>query len=140
MRTWIATLNTLEQIVPTILDEIGDNNIVLLNAEMGAGKTTLVAAICKYLKVKDTVGSPTYSIINEYEYIKNNEPHKIFHMDLYRLNSEVEAIDIGIEDYLYSNEYCFIEWSKIIQNLLPENIKKIEIEINEDLSRKIIIL
>jgi tRNA threonylcarbamoyladenosine biosynthesis protein TsaE len=61
-------------------------------------------------------------------------------MDLYRLKSEADALDIGIEDYLFSNEYCFIEWPQIIENLLPENIKKIDIQINEDLSRKIILL
>lgn len=140
MKTWIVTLNTLESVVPEILEALGSSKVVVLAAEMGAGKTTLIAAICKYLKVKDTIGSPTYSIINEYHYEENQLTKKVFHMDLYRLKSEAEALDIGIEDYLFSNEFCFIEWPQIIENLLPENIKKIDIQINEDLSRKIILL
>lgn len=140
MKTWIVTLNTLESVIPEILEALGSSKVVVLAAEMGAGKTTLIAAICKYLNVKDTIGSPTYSIINEYHYEENLLIKKVFHMDLYRLKSEAEALDIGIEDYLFSNEYCFIEWPQIIENLLPENIKKIDIQINEDLSRKIILL
>ena len=140
MKTWIVTLNTLESVIPEILEALGSSKVVVLAAEMGAGKTTLIAAICKYLSVKDTIGSPTYSIINEYHYEENQLTKKVFHMDLYRLKSEAEALDIGIEDYLFSNEFCFIEWPQIIENLLPENIKKIDIQINEDLSRKIILL
>ena len=84
---------------------LNTKKIILFNGEMGAGKTTLIKAICKSLGVVDSVSSPTFSLVNEYQTINNQI---IYHFDLYRLKSQQEALDFGIEDYFYSGNYCFI--------------------------------
>jgi len=100
----------------------------LLYAEMGVGKTTFIKELCKQLGYNKEVQSPTYGIVNEYPLPNDNS---IFHIDLYRLNSIEEALDIGIENYLYHpTAYCFIEWPNIIEPILPNNFIKINIETN----------
>jgi len=100
----------------------------LLYAEMGVGKTTFIKELCKQLGYNKEVQSPTYGIVNEYPLPNENS---IFHIDLYRLNSIEEALDIGIENYLYHpTAYCFIEWPNIIEPILPNNFIKINIETN----------
>jgi tRNA threonylcarbamoyladenosine biosynthesis protein TsaE len=111
--------------------------VVLFNGQMGAGKTTLINQIVKNLGVNDATGSPTFSLVNEY---KTSDNHTIFHFDFYRLKSENEALDMGVEDYLYSGNWCFIEWSEKIPNLIPKNHTKIEISILENGNRKLSIL
>ena len=108
--------------------ETSPNKVVLFNGLMGAGKTTFIKALCKHLGVEDVTSSPTFSLVNDYE---TSEGTSIYHFDLYRINSEIEALDMGIEEYLYSNNWCFIEWPEKIPNLLPEkfttvNIREIE--------------
>ena len=95
---------------------------------MGAGKTSLIKELCNYMNVEDIVCSPTFAIVNEY---KTNEGESIFHFDFYRIKSEKEAYDIGYEDYFYSGNYCFIEWSEKITELLPEKYVKIQIDVND---------
>lgn len=109
---------------------------ILFNGEMGAGKTTLISNILNVLNCKDQVSSPTFSIINQYE-IENQEV--VNHFDFYRLNSEHQALDIGVEEYFYSNNYNFVEWSEKIPNLLPQNYSIISIEKIDELTRKLII-
>ncbi len=111
--------------------------IVLFNGQMGAGKTTLINEICKNLGVHEGTGSPTFSLVNEYLTIDNQI---IYHFDFYRLKSESEALDMGIEDYLYSGNWCFIEWSEKIPNLIPENYSRIELAILENGNRKLTLL
>ena len=115
-------------------------SIILLKGELGAGKTTFTSAFVKALGVTDAVNSPTFSLVNEYAY-RDNEGQlvKIYHIDLYRLNSLEEALNIGIEDYIYSNELCLIEWPDIIETILPENYLTIEIQVTGTNSRKICI-
>ena len=96
---------------------------------MGAGKTTFIKAICEELAVKDTVNSPTFSIVNEYE---TAEGEIIYHFDCYRINKIQEALDLGAEEYMYSDNYCFIEWPENIEQILPENAVNVEIEEMED--------
>lgn len=104
------------------------HKVVLFNGLMGAGKTTFIKALCKQLGVEDAISSPTFSLVNEYE---TAEGKRIYHFDLYRIIVETEALDMGIEEYLYSGNWCFIEWPEKIPNLLPEkfttvNIREIE--------------
>jgi tRNA threonylcarbamoyladenosine biosynthesis protein TsaE len=95
----------------------------LFEAEMGVGKTTFIKEISKVLGVKDAMSSPTYSIVNEYHWEKG----KIFHFDLYRVKSVIECLDIGMDEYLNSGNYCFIEWPEIAKPLYPENYIVIKI-------------
>jgi tRNA threonylcarbamoyladenosine biosynthesis protein TsaE len=88
----------------------GDWKLFAFHGEMASGKTTIIIALCRFLGVEDPVGSPTYSIINEYSYIQNGEPRVIYHMDLYRLENEAEVIQAGVEDCLSSGAVCMVEW------------------------------
>lgn len=110
------------------------HDIFLLSGDLGAGKTTLSKSIIKTLGSSEEVTSPTFSIINEYL----NSNTSIFHIDLYRLNNLQEALDIGIEEYLYSGNYCFIEWPDLIKPLIHDRYHSVEIHILEDNKRKII--
>lgn len=100
--------------------------VVLFNGAMGAGKTTFIKAFAKSLGVKDTTGSPTFSLVNEY---KTTDNQTIYHFDVYRLKSEVEAYDMGMEEYLYSGHYCFIEWAEKIPSLIPDEFSAITLTI-----------
>jgi len=106
-------------------------------APMGAGKTTLINALCQQLKVIDATSSPTFSIINEYATAADG---MIVHMDWYRLKGEEDAINAGVEDYLQGNDYSFIEWPEIAEALLPEDCCKCRIEILDEETRKISLL
>jgi tRNA threonylcarbamoyladenosine biosynthesis protein TsaE len=111
----------LYKFCPQILSFIQSNKITLLYGQMGAGKTALIRAICKELDCSGEVSSPTFSLINEYiPTNKNFTIHGIYHMDLYRLNSLEEALNIAIEDHLWSGKYCFIEWPQLILPLLQK--------------------
>lgn len=102
--------------------------------EMGVGKTTFIKELCALLGVADMVTSPTFSIINEYY-----SPSKgaIYHFDFYRTKNIDEVYNLGYEDYFYSNNYCFIEWPELVENLLPDSILRINISIYNDICRKI---
>ena len=134
----IANLDELPNLVELLLTYAGERKKFCFKGEIGAGKTTFIQSICKHFNVQQEVVSPTYSIINEYS--GQNREQLLYHMDLYRLKSEAEAIDIGIEDYLYSRYYCFIEWYELIENLLPDDVLRIHIELLPDSSRKFIFL
>lgn len=100
--------------------------------EMGAGKTTFIKEICDQLQVLDVVASPTFAIINEY-FTKQED--RIYHFDFYRINDIEEVYNLGYEDYFYSDDYCFIEWPELVEELLPEHIIKVSIKVNSDESR-----
>lgn len=120
----------LKQIADAILNFANPVKVWIFNGDMGAGKTTLIKAVCSCLGVSDIVTSPTFSLVNEYE-DQNGDP--VFHFDFYRINDEKEALDIGIEEYFYSESYCFIEWPSKIPNLIPEEHLEISIsEINSE--------
>jgi tRNA threonylcarbamoyladenosine biosynthesis protein TsaE len=126
----------LPQTAQNILEKYNSNRIFAFFGKMGAGKTTLIKEMCNYLGVEDIVCSPTFAIINEYH---TASEESIFHFDFYRIKSEKEAFDIGYEDYFYSGNYCFIEWSEKISELLPQNYVKILIDENENSNSRIII-
>lgn len=83
-----------------------ESKVILFNAPMGAGKTTLIAAICKQLGIASKISSPTFSIVNEYK----GKDHEVMHFDLYRLENQDQLYDLGFEDYLIKNAFLFIEW------------------------------
>jgi tRNA threonylcarbamoyladenosine biosynthesis protein TsaE len=120
------TLNSLldlEGAAKRLLEFNKQNKIFVFYGDMGAGKTTFIKAICAELGVKDTVSSPTFSIVNEY--VGNG--NTIYHFDFYRIKSIQEAFDIGYEEYFYSGNICLIEWPEKVQELLPEHYVKIQI-------------
>ena len=120
---FVFSLDKIETAVAHFFDS-KPNKVVLFNGLMGAGKTTFIKALCKSLGVQDITSSPTFSLVNEYE---TPDGQRIYHFDLYRINAEVEALDMGIEEYLYSGNWCFIEWPEKIPNLLPLNVTTVNI-------------
>jgi tRNA threonylcarbamoyladenosine biosynthesis protein TsaE len=126
-KTYLFSEHELESTAEVILAELPPASIVLINGQMGVGKTTLVKALCKKLGVKESVSSPTYALVNEYQ----GSTHKIFHFDLYRLKDEEELLNIGFEDYLYQKAYVFIEWPQLAQAFLPETIVTMQLEVIE---------
>ena len=134
---YISHLEKVPAAAKQIIEIIGDNRIVLLRGDLGAGKTTLTQQIVTTLGHTGSTSSPTYSLINEYE--GSNGP--IYHMDLYRLNDIDEAYDIGLEDYLFSGYYCFIEWPNLLMSMIEgEPYVEIKIEHMEEGARKVEIL
>lgn len=95
---------------------------------MGAGKTTLIKAFCKHLGVEDEVSSPTFSLVNEYE----GRDGKIYHFDLYRIQSEEELFDIGYEDYFFSGYLCLVEWPEMASGIIPQNHISVKIRVEND--------
>lgn len=124
------SLHELEKVAQQLIHQ-SKHKTWLFNAPMGAGKTTLIKAISKQLGVDEMANSPTFSIVNEY--LGTND--KIYHFDLYRLNSENEAYDIGLEDYFLNEAWCFVEWPEIANNLLPEDVHTISIQIVDENTR-----
>lgn len=95
--------------------------VFAFHGEMGAGKTTFITALCGYRGVSSGMGSPTFSLINEYVFAEDGKSYTIFHLDLYRIKDETEAVNAGVEDCLYSGNICFVEWPEKIPGLLPED-------------------
>jgi tRNA threonylcarbamoyladenosine biosynthesis protein TsaE len=129
----IFSLEELNEVAQKILSE-NPHKVILFNGEMGVGKTTLIKFLAKNLGVADATSSPTFSLVNEYLSIDNQY---IYHFDVYRLKSEAEALDMGIDDYLYSGNWCFIEWAEKIPNLIPLEHSIIEIKTLENGKRQL---
>jgi tRNA threonylcarbamoyladenosine biosynthesis protein TsaE len=127
-------LSEIESIAQKIISS-NTEKVILFNGQMGAGKTTFIKALAKALGVNNPTSSPTFSLVNEYE----AKEGLVYHFDMYRLKNEMEALDFGIEDYLYSGNWCFIEWAEKIPNLIPEQHSVITIEILENGDRTLII-
>jgi len=132
-----TSCNTPDEL-PAVADRVislaSDTRVWLFYGEMGAGKTSLIRSICDAWGVTDTVSSPTFALVNEYQ---NAERQTFYHFDFYRIKDEEEAWDIGTEDYFYSGNYCFVEWPERIEGLLPEKFIRIDIEVGSDQSRRI---
>jgi len=110
--------------------KIGKSSPVwLFHGQMGVGKTTLVKSLCKQLGVKALVQSPTFALVNEY---LSETKQTIFHFDFYRINYETEALDMGIEEYFYSGNYCFVEWPEKISSLWPAKYMCINLSLEEN--------
>ena len=127
------SLENLSEIASEIIVST-KNKTLLFYGEMGVGKTTLIKEICKELGVLDNISSPTFSLVNEY-LTKKNE--RVYHFDFYRIDDENEALDMGIEEYFYNNDWCLIEWPENIKNLLPLDALEIHLTILDDGKRNI---
>ena len=127
------TLEDLSEIANEIIDN-SNHKILLFYGEMGVGKTTLIKEIVKQLGVTDNVSSPTFSLVNEYQTTNND---KVYHFDFYRIEQEEEALDMGIEEYFYSNNWCLVEWPNKVENLLPLNSVSITITADSNQVRTI---
>jgi tRNA threonylcarbamoyladenosine biosynthesis protein TsaE len=127
-------LQDLSNISKDVIKSAEGLTVWLLTGEMGAGKTTLAKSICRELSVADVVSSPTFSIINEY---KTSEAKSVFHFDFYRLKSELEAYDIGVNEYFESGSICLVEWAEKIPSLIPEHYFEITLQISGPTSRTI---
>ncbi|NJM25238.1 MAG: tRNA (adenosine(37)-N6)-threonylcarbamoyltransferase complex ATPase subunit type 1 TsaE [Bacteroidia bacterium] len=111
-----VSLEDLDRVAARLLDLARSQKVWLFHGEMGAGKTTLIKALCRRLGVEDAMSSPSFSIINEY---RTAGGEAVYHFDFYRIKDEAEAYDIGTEEYLDSANYCFIEWPEKIPSLIP---------------------
>ena len=134
MNIQIESLDTIHDSAKKFIDQIGNRTVFAFNGNMGAGKTTFIKSICEVMGVKETVNSPTFSIVNEYEAA---DGRIIYHFDCYRINKIQEALDFGAEEYLYSGNLCFIEWSENIAPILPDSLVNVDIEEMENGKRNI---
>lgn len=116
------------------IKQMGDNRIFAFYGSMGSGKTTFIKSVCEEMGVEEAINSPTFAIVNEYE---SRDGDIIYHFDFYRIKSIAEVYNMGYEEYLYSNAYCFIEWPELIEELLPEEAVKVKITEMADGSRQI---
>jgi tRNA threonylcarbamoyladenosine biosynthesis protein TsaE len=126
-------LKELPEIARKLVEQFAEERVFAFYGKMGAGKTTFIQSVCRVLGSDDTVTSPTFALINEYNTQKNGS---VFHFDFYRIKNLEEVFDLGYEDYLYSGSYCLIEWPELIEPLLPEKVVRVKIEVEPDGSRK----
>lgn len=131
-----STLDNIRQTARRFWELIDGRKVIAFYGDMGAGKTTLIHALCDEKGVTSTVGSPTFSIINEYTYPGG----KLFHIDLYRLKDEEEAVRAGVEDCLFSGDICLVEWPGRAEAILPEDTARVEIMVVDKDTRNIKIL
>jgi tRNA threonylcarbamoyladenosine biosynthesis protein TsaE len=131
------SLDEIQQVAQKILSTPSLKKIITFDALMGVGKTTLIKALVKELNVSDNSSSPTFSIVNEY---RTTELEPIYHFDLYRLNSEIEGYDMGLDEYFYSGNWCFIEWPEKTPNLIPIDHARIIMKEVENGKRQLILI
>lgn len=131
------SLDEIQEVAKRILSTPSLKKVITFDATMGVGKTTLIKALVKELEVSDNSSSPTFSIVNEYR-TKDLEP--IYHFDLYRLNNEVEGYDMGLDEYFYSGNWCFIEWPEKTPNLIPMDHARIIMKEVENGKRQLILI
>lgn len=132
-----VSLQEREYFAKQFWNDVNDAKVFAFHGEMGSGKTTLIGALCHYKGTKDVTGSPTFSIINEYNYFENGETKKIFHIDLYRLKNEEEVMQAGVEDCIYSGFICMIEWPEKAPALFDEQTVHVFIEPVSETERKV---
>ncbi|WP_412466808.1 tRNA (adenosine(37)-N6)-threonylcarbamoyltransferase complex ATPase subunit type 1 TsaE [Pedobacter sp. KLB.chiD] len=128
MEIEVNSLADLPAVAQQLSDFAGDQKIFIFEGDMGAGKTTFIKIFCATLGVADVVSSPTYSIVNEYE----SPSGSVFHFDFYRIKDIREAYDLGYEEYFYGGGICLIEWPERVEELLPENFVKVEINVLDE--------
>ncbi len=134
--SYTFTTDTIHETAKQVWEQYRQYNVWAFHAPMGSGKTTFIHALCDVLEVKDAVGSPTFSIINQYQ---TKEGKIIYHLDLYRIKDEEEAIQAGVEDVLYSGELCLVEWPEKTPNLFPPGTLSVFLEVTGSNSRRLTI-
>ena len=135
MEIKIQDIEHIREAAREFIEHIGERRVFAFYGKMGAGKTTFVKAICEELGVEDVITSPTFAIVNEYS-LPDGEC--IYHFDFYRIKKLEEVYDMGYEDYFYSGALCFIEWPELIEDVLPEDAVRVNIEEQPDGSRLVI--
>ncbi|MDR3235881.1 MAG: tRNA (adenosine(37)-N6)-threonylcarbamoyltransferase complex ATPase subunit type 1 TsaE [Prevotellaceae bacterium] len=130
----IKTLDELPQAAQQLLPLLDTYKIAAFYGAMGAGKTTLIKALCEAMGVADLVNSPTFALLNEY-HLPDGAP--VYHFDFYRINKPEEAFDLGYEEYFFSGNLCMIEWSERIEPLLPDGTLQLHISVNDNGEREI---
>jgi tRNA threonylcarbamoyladenosine biosynthesis protein TsaE len=135
----VFTIEQINQVAAAFWRAIDSKTVIAFHGNMGAGKTTLIHALCKAKGVRGVTGSPTFSIINEYLFEEGGSTKKIYHIDLYRLKDEEEAIQAGVEDCLYSNHICLVEWPEKAPKLFPADTVHVFIEAIDSDRRRLII-
>ena len=121
----VKSISELKGAAEKLIRFAGEEKIFLFYGDMGAGKTTFIKSLCECLGVTEPTSSPTFSIINEYR----STSSKIYHFDFYRLKKQDEALDMGYEEYFYSDNYCFIEWPEKIAGLLPDHYIRVDLNV-----------
>ena len=140
MKEYTIRINSLEEYPKAareFIEQMNGRHIFAFYGKMGSGKTTFIKSLCEEMGVTDTINSPTFAIVNEYE---DREQNTIFHFDFYRIKSIAEVYNMGYEEYIYSGAYCFMEWPELVEELLPEETVRVEIEEAEDKRRVIRII
>ena len=139
---WCFSLDNIKMVAKECWQATNGKTVFAFHGQMGAGKTTFIHALCNEIGVKDVISSPTFSIINEYQFIPNTigtgETKKaLFHIDLYRLKDAEEAIRAGVEDVIYSGNICLVEWPEKVPSIFPDNTVHINIELVDDKTRRL---
>jgi len=134
---WIFSIENINDVAKDFWKAVDGKTVFAFHGQMGAGKTTFIHALCDAKGVKDVVGSPTFSIINEYEYDCEGTKKALFHMDLYRIKDEEEALRAGVEDALYSGYICLVEWPEKAPSIFPDNTVHVFIELVDDETRRL---
>ncbi|MDQ1296419.1 MAG: tRNA threonylcarbamoyladenosine biosynthesis protein TsaE [Bacteroidota bacterium] len=129
MKIVISTKRELPKAVRKLLNHTGKNRLLAFYGSMGAGKTTIIKAICESLGATDAVTSPTFTLVNEYI---TPDGDSLYHIDFYRIKKRDEVFDLGIEEYLSSGFYCFMEWPELIEDILPPETVKVRITVGPD--------
>jgi tRNA threonylcarbamoyladenosine biosynthesis protein TsaE len=132
MEIVIKNIKDLPSDARRLLKHTGENKLLAFYGTMGAGKTTIIKAICKELGSVDIVSSPTFTIVNEYKTI---DEKTLYHIDFYRIKKQEEVFDFGLEEYLSGNSYCFMEWPELVEEILPQETVKIRITVGTDEQR-----
>ena len=128
----INSLDELDTVAEAVINSLDGRTVIAFDAPMGAGKTTLISRIAALLGAEDSVTSPTFAIVNQYE----GREHTIYHFDMYRIERVEEALDFGSEEYLSSGDLCLVEWPEKIEPLLPDDTMIVRIEILSDTARR----
>ena len=137
----VVALSDWDLLAARLLAYAGSRKKFFFFGEMGAGKTTFIQALCRRLGAVAGVVSPSFALVNEYLYTDaNGQPGIVHHLDLFRLKNEQEALDIGVEDYLYDDDYCFVEWPEMVEPLAPQDVVRIQIRPEGDSVRKVLYL